>query len=196
MGHARFTDPDGQPFDRYVVRHPGAVAVVAVDDRRRATLVRQLRPAVWSSVLEAPAGTRDVDGEPPEAAAARELAEEAGLEALRLELLAETWNSPGVSDQRTLVYLATGLRPCPTDRHGVEERWMTVEQVDLDEVEALVAAGRLRDQTTVLGLLLARGALDGRGAGGPDAGGLSAGGPGTGGPGTGGPQVGGPGAPG
>lgn len=161
MGHGRFTDPDGRPFDRFVVRHPGAVAVVAVDDRRRATLVRQLRPAVWSTVLEVPAGTLDVDGEAPEAAAARELAEEAGLVADRLDLLAETWNSPGVSDQRTLVYLATGLRPCPTDRRGVEERWMTVEEVGLDQVEALVAAGRLRDQTTVLGLLLARGALGG-----------------------------------
>lgn len=159
-GRARFTDPDGQPFDRYVIHHPGAVAVVAVDDRRQATLVRQLRPAVWASVLEIPAGTCDVDGEPPEETARRELAEEAGLEAGQLRLLAATWNSPGVSDQRTRIYLATGLRPCPTDRHGVEERWMTVEQVPLDEVEAMVADGRLMDQTTVVGLLLARGVLD------------------------------------
>lgn len=134
--------------------------MVAVDDRRQATLVRQLRPAVWASVLEIPAGTRDVDGEPPEETARRELAEEAGLEAGTLRLLAVTWNSPGVSDQRTRIYLATELRPCPTDRHGVEERWMTVEQVPLDEVEAMVTDGRLMDQTTVVGLLLARGVLD------------------------------------
>ena len=159
-GRARFTDPDGRPFDRYVIHHPGAVAVVAVDDRRRATLVRQLRPAVWASVLEIPAGTCDVDEEPPAETARRELAEEAGLEPDHLELLATTWNSPGVSDQRTNIYLATGLRPCPTDRHGVEERWMTVEQVALDDVEAMVADGRLMDQTTVVGLLLARGVVD------------------------------------
>lgn len=161
VAHARFSDPDGQPFDRYVMRHPGAVAVVAVDGDRQATLVRQLRPAVWAEVLEIPAGTRDVDGEDPAVTAARELAEEAGLEADRVELLAETWNSPGVSDQRTLVYLATGLHPCPTDRRGVEERWMTVTHVDLDDVESLVAAGELVDQTTILGLLLARGRVAG-----------------------------------
>ncbi len=177
---ARFADPDGQPFDRYVVHHPGAVAVVAVDDRRRATLVRQLRPAVWASVLEIPAGTCDVGGEPPEETARRELGEEAGLEADHLQLLAVTWNSPGVSDQRTRIYLATGLRPRPTDRHGVEERWMTVEQVALDDVEAMVADGRLKDQTTVVGLLLARGVLVGAGPGGgaPPAGGATDGAPG------------------
>lgn len=142
-----------------MVRHPGAVAVAAVDDGGRATLVRQLRPAVWAPVLEVPAGTCDVGGEAPETTAARELAEEAGLVADRLELLAVTCNSPGVSDQWTRIYLATGLRPCPTDRHGVEERWMTVERVALDDVEAMVADGRLVDQTTVVGLLLARRAL-------------------------------------
>ena len=97
-----------------------------------ATLVRQFRPAVWESVLEIPAGTRDVDGEPPEETARRELAEEAGLVAERLELLAAVYNTPGFSDQRTIIYLATGLRPCPTDRAGVEEQWMTIERVALE----------------------------------------------------------------
>jgi ADP-ribose pyrophosphatase len=156
---AGFTDPDGRPFERSVVRHPGAVAVVAVDEMGLATLVRQLRTAVWQSVLEVPAGTCDVDGEPLEVTARRELVEEAGLEAERLEVLASVFNSPGYSDQRTTVYLATGLRPCATARAGVEEQWMTTEQVALADVERLVAEGRLVDQTTVLGLLLARGAL-------------------------------------
>jgi 8-oxo-dGDP phosphatase len=159
VGHAHFTDPEGQPFDRYLLHHPGAVAVVAVDDEGTATLVRQLRPAVWESVLEIPAGTRDVAGEPPEETARRELAEEAGLVAERLEPLVAVYNTPGISDQRTTIYLATGLRPCPTDRAGVEERWMTTERVALEDVDDLVASGRLVDETTVLGLLLARQAL-------------------------------------
>ncbi len=156
---ATFSDPDGHPFERSIVRHPGAVAVVAVDAQDRATLVRQLRAAVWQLLLELPAGTCDVDGEPPLETARRELAEEAGLEADDWRPLATVFNSPGYSDQQTTVFLATGLRPCATARSGVEERWMTTETVALAEVEALMADGTLADETTVLGLLLARRAL-------------------------------------
>ena len=79
MGRVELVDPDGEPFERFIVHHPGAVAIVPVDADRRVTLVRQYRAAVDRMVLEAPAGTCDVDGEPPEATARRELAEEAGL---------------------------------------------------------------------------------------------------------------------
>jgi 8-oxo-dGDP phosphatase len=149
-------DPDGDPFERVVVRHPGAVTVVPVHDDGTVTLVRQYRAAVDTLVLEIVAGTRDQDGEEPEATARRELAEEAGLEAAHWELLIGTWNSPGVSDQQTLVYLATGLTSVPTRPQGVEEGYMTVETMHLDDVDALVADGSLRDETTVLGLYLAR----------------------------------------
>jgi ADP-ribose pyrophosphatase len=163
VGHARFTDPDGEPFDRFVVHHPGAVAVVAVDDDGTVTLVRQLRPAVWESVLEIPAGTCDVDGEPLEETARRELAEEAGLQAERMEQLAAVYNTPGFSDQCTTIFLATGLRPCSTGRSGVEERWMTIERVALADLDHLATSGRLVDETTMLGLFLAREALARRG---------------------------------
>ena len=149
-------DPDGKPFERVVVRHPGAVTIVPVHDDGRVTLVRQYRAAVDALVLEIPAGTRDKDGEEPEATARRELAEEAGLEAAHWELLIATWNTPGISDQRTLLYLATGLTSIPARPEGVEEGYMTVETIHLDEVEALVADGSLRDETTVLGLYMAR----------------------------------------
>lgn len=157
--HGRYRAPDGEAFERDLVRHPGAVTVVPVHEDGTVTLVRQLRPSVWEGVLEAPAGTCDVDGEPPEDTARRELAEEAGLEARRLQRLALIYNSPGVSDQRTILYLATGLSPCDTDRAGIEEQWMEVESVHLSDVHRLVAEGRLRDATTILGLLLARDAL-------------------------------------
>ena len=67
-----------------------------------------------------------------------------------------TWNTPGVSDQHTLIYLATGLSSIPTRPQGVEEGYMTLDTIHLDDVEALVADGSLRDETTVLGLYLAR----------------------------------------
>jgi 8-oxo-dGTP pyrophosphatase MutT (NUDIX family) len=149
-------DPDDKPFERVVVRHPGAVTVVPVHDDGTVTLVRQYRAAVDALVLEIPAGTRDKDGEEPEATARRELAEEAGLEATRWELLIGTWNTPGVSDQHTLIYLATGLSSIPARPQGVEEGYMTLETIRLDDVDALVADGSLRDETTVLGLYLAR----------------------------------------
>jgi ADP-ribose pyrophosphatase len=149
-------DPDDKPFERVVVRHPGAVTVVPVHDDGTVTLVRQYRAAVDALVLEIPAGTRDKEGEEPEATARRELAEEAGLEATRWELLIGTWNTPGVSDQHTLIYLATGLSSIPIRPQGVEEGYMTLETIHLDDVDALVADGSLRDETTVLGLYLAR----------------------------------------
>jgi 8-oxo-dGTP pyrophosphatase MutT (NUDIX family) len=160
LHHVTLADPDGEEFERDVVRHPGAVAIVPVHADGTVTLVRQMRAAVGESVLEVPAGTRDVDGEPPEATARRELAEEAGLRASHVEQLASLYNSPGYSDQRTTIYLATDLEPCDTDRAGIEERWMSVEHVALADLEGLVAQGRLVDAATVAGLLLARIALD------------------------------------
>jgi ADP-ribose pyrophosphatase len=149
-------DPDDKPFDRFVIRHPGAVTIVPVHDDGTVSLVRQYRAAVDALVLEIPAGTRDKDGEAPEATARRELAEEAGLEAANLDLLLGTWNTPGISDQHTLVYLATGLSSIPARPDGVEEGYMTIETIHLDDIDALVADGSLKDETTVLGLYLAR----------------------------------------
>ena len=159
----RLLDPDDKPFDRFVIRHPGAVTIVPVHDDGTVTLVRQYRAPVDTLVLEIPAGTRDKDGESPEATARRELAEEARLEATYWELLLGTWNSPGISDQQTLIYLATGLSSIPARPDGVEEGYMTVETIHLDDVDALVAAGSLKDETTVLGLYLARQRLSDRG---------------------------------
>ena len=118
--------------------------------------MRQYRAAVDALVLEIPAGTLDKEGEEPEDTARRELAEEAGLEAAHWELLIGTWNTPGISDQHTLIYLATGLTSIPSRPQGVEEGYMTVETIHLDDVDALVADGSLKDETTVLGLYLAR----------------------------------------
>jgi 8-oxo-dGTP pyrophosphatase MutT (NUDIX family) len=123
LERARFVDPDGEEFERQVVRHPGAVAVVPAHPDGTVTLVRQFRPAIGHAMLEIPAGTRDVAGEAPELTARRELAEEAGLVAGRLQRLAALRNSPGYSDQLTIVFLATDLTPCETDRSGVEEHW-------------------------------------------------------------------------
>jgi 8-oxo-dGTP pyrophosphatase MutT (NUDIX family) len=160
VGQAALLDPNGESFERSIIHHPGAVTIVPIDANRRVTLVRQYRAAVDRMVLEAPAGTCDVDGEELEATARRELEEEAGLLAESMEVLIGTFNTPGISDQHTTIYLATGLSPCPAKPSGVEEGFMTIETIALDDVESLVADGTLVDETTVLGLFLARTHLD------------------------------------
>jgi len=162
---ARFRAPDGAEFRREVVRHPGAVAVVALTAEGRVLLVRQYRGSVDRALLEIPAGTRDVEGEPPHETARRELLEEVGVEAGRMEALGTMLNSPGFCDEETLLYLATDLRDGVPDRHGAEESAIEVVAVPLAETDALRRRGELVDGQTVLGLLLARQHLEG--AGGP-----------------------------
>lgn len=156
---ARFRAPDGSTFHRDVVRHPGAVAVVAVTDHATAVLVRQYRGPLDRWLLEIPAGTRDVAGERPETTAGRELEEEAGVRAGKIEHLATVANTPGFCDELTELYLATGLSEATAARHGHEEEGIEVVEVALDEVDAMVADGRLVDAQTILGLLLARARL-------------------------------------
>jgi 8-oxo-dGTP pyrophosphatase MutT (NUDIX family) len=156
---ARFVAPDGAPFTRDVVRHPGAVAVVAVTEHDSVLLVRQYRGAVDTTLLEIPAGTRDVEGEAPETTARRELEEEVGVRAGTMRLLGSMLNSPGFCDQQTLLYLAQQLEPTEPSRHGEEERYIEVVEMALSDVDTMVASGELVDAQTLLGLFLARDAL-------------------------------------
>ena len=145
---------DGERFTRTVVRHPGAVVVVPVVDDD-VILVRQFRAAVGRSLLEVPAGKRDVEGEAPETTAARELEEEIGQSPGRLRKLCEFYNSPGFCDEYTYLFCATELAALP-ERHGVtaEEEAMTVERVPLAAAGELIAAGELVDAKSIIGLLL------------------------------------------
>jgi len=155
---ARFAAPDGTTFERDVIRDKQVVAMVPVlDDGASVLLVRQYRGAIDAELLEIPAGLCDVDGEDdPEATAARELAEEVGKAAAILERLATIHPAAGISDEHTIVYLATGLTDVPTSHQGIEEEHMTTEVVRLVDVPAMVADGRLTDAKTIIGLLLTR----------------------------------------
>jgi 8-oxo-dGTP pyrophosphatase MutT (NUDIX family) len=140
-----------------VVHHPGAVGVVPVVDEGSAVLlVRQYRSSIDAELLEIPAGLRDVDGEPPEETARRELIEEVGRRAGRLEKLCAFHNSPGFCDEVVHVFAAFDLEPCDRDLQGIEEQHMTVERVSLDDVPGLVASGAITDAKTVIGLSLLR----------------------------------------
>jgi 8-oxo-dGTP pyrophosphatase MutT (NUDIX family) len=160
LTRARFADPSGERFERDIVRHPGAVAVVAVTDGSAVVLAHQYRPAIDRWILEIPAGTCDVAEEADEVTARRELAEEVGYGAATLTLLTRCVITPGFCDEYTAIYLATGLTPVPTDRQGVEERYMQVVEVPLDGFDALVDDGTIIDASTILGVGLARRRLD------------------------------------
>ena len=156
LSSATFSAPDGEEFERDIVHHPGAVSVVPVHDDGMVTLVRQYRAPLDALLLEVPAGKRDVHGEDPAVTASRELAEEVGLVAGRLELLVEFYNSPGFSDEHSFIFLARDLTECAMQRDGVEEEAMVIERVRLDDVVSLIEAGAIADAKTIIGLVLAR----------------------------------------
>lgn len=144
--------------DREYVRHPGAVAVIALDEADRVLLVRQYRHPVRTELWEPPAGLLDVAGEDPVDAAQRELAEEADLVAGRWWRLADYYSSPGGNDEALTVFLARDLTPvAEADRHAreAEERDLVVGWFDLDEAVAAVLAGRVRNPSAVVGVLAA-----------------------------------------
>jgi 8-oxo-dGTP pyrophosphatase MutT (NUDIX family) len=145
--------PGGERHEREIVHHPGAVGVVPWHDDGTITLVRQYRAALDADVWEIPAGLRDVEGEPTELTASRELGEEAGLQAGRMEHVVTFHNSPGFSDEAVVVYLATDLTEVPDDRQSPEEEHMTLARGSLDEGLAMVDDGRITDAKTVIALL-------------------------------------------
>lgn len=153
---ARFEAPDGTAFEREVVRHPGAVSVVPLQENGRVLMVRQFRAPIAADLLEIPAGKCDVSGEPPEATARRELAEEVGKRAATMHRLAGFYNSPGFCDEYSIVFLALDLEDCASDGQGVEEQHMSIEEVALGDVPALVARGEITDAKSIIGLCLAR----------------------------------------
>jgi len=153
---ATFEGPDGHRFDRELVRHPGAVGVVAVDGDE-VVLVRQYRAAIEAELLEIPAGKLDVHGESGADAAVRELEEEAGLRPVGpVELLSRYVVAVGMSDEWFECYLARAVTSCAASPQGAEEEAMTVERVRLADVPAMIADGRIHDAKTIIGLLLAR----------------------------------------
>ncbi len=144
-----FRHEDGEEVTREIVRHEGAVGVVA-HDGELVYLVRQPREAVGSpDLLELPAGKLDVEGEGPLETAKRELAEEIGKAAEQWEHLATFYTSPGFTDEECHVYLATGLSDAEADTD--EHERIDVEARPLSELDALI--DEARDSKTLIGLL-------------------------------------------
>lgn len=151
--------PDGELVGREVVEHPGAVAVVALDEEDRVLMIQQYRHPVGAMLWEIPAGLRDVAGEPLLQAAQRELLEEAGYRAGDWHLLADYLSSPGITNERLRVFLARHLTMVPAGQREYvrqhEEAYLTVAWVPLEEAVRGVIAGDLHNGVAVVGILSA-----------------------------------------
>ena len=146
---------DGEIIRQYV-DHPGAAAIVAVDDQERVLLIQQYRHPIRSRDWEIPAGLLDVDGESPLQTAQRELREEADLRAEEWAPLLSIHTSPGGNDEVVHLFLARGFTPVGTAHaREAEEADIRIEWVPLEDALAGIFAGRLRNGILAVGLLAA-----------------------------------------
>ena len=157
--------PDGDVVPRDVVEHPGAVAIVALDDAGRVLLIRQYRHPAGHFLWEIPAGLRDVPGEPPHRTGERELCEETGYAARTWHVLTGCFTSPGISTERVTVYLARDLAEVPDAERGPplrhEEADLKLAWVPLEQAVQLFLAGELHNGVTAVGILAAYAARQG-----------------------------------
>lgn len=135
-----------------VLEHTGGVSLIPLDEDDNVLMVRQYRHCVGHELLELPAGTVKV-GEDPAATAARELQEEVGMAAAKLELIGEFFLAPGYSTELMRVYVATGLSPASLPQDDDEQ--IEVERVPFVEAVRLAINGQLHDAKSISGLLLA-----------------------------------------
>lgn len=152
----RVEPPRGEPFTRQYISHPGAVGIIAVDDRDRVAVVHQYRHPVGLKLVEPPAGLLDVDGEDPLVAAQRELAEEVQLQAETWRVLVDVCTSPGGSQESARVFLAMGLSEAPHPDGFVPEDEEADMQIGWEPFDLLVdgvLAGRLQSPLLVAGVM-------------------------------------------
>ncbi|MGO4806784.1 NUDIX domain-containing protein [Arthrobacter sp. 2MCAF15] len=149
---------DGDTLVRDYIDHPGAVAILPMNDAGDVLLLRQYRHPVGMDLWEIPAGLLDVEGEDFVVGAARELAEEADLVADRWNVLADFFNSPGSSSEAIRIYLARGLSEVPGHERHVrtdEEAEIELHWTPLDQAVLAVLDGRLHNPSAVVGVLAA-----------------------------------------
>ena len=145
--------PNGHSALREVACHPGASAVVALDDDNNIILVQQYRAPVGRLTLEIPAGKFDHVGEDPLLCAQRELSEETGLDAEHWQKLTVLETTPGFCNERIHIYLATGLKQGET--HPDEDEFVATTRIPLTEAVARVMDGTFRDGKTALAIMMA-----------------------------------------
>ena len=145
--------PDGRETKFEIIEHGGSVVVIPVDEHGNMYFVRQYRHAGGIDLLELPAGTRDGD-EPYEECAAREIREETGMEAGKLQKVGEFFLAPGYSSEFMEVYLATDLKHNPLEAD--EDEFLSVEKYPVRQAIEMAERGEMPDAKSLAALLMAK----------------------------------------
>ncbi len=152
--------PDKKYSKREIVEHPGAVGIIPITDDGKLILVRQYRKPVEKFLLEIPAGRLEINEEPRETGL-RELKEETGYQAEKLEYVFEFYPSAGITTEKIHLFIARGLTPGETDFDSGE--FLETEIVSIKDLERMVKRGEILDSKTVIGLYLAKEYLEEKG---------------------------------
>jgi ADP-ribose pyrophosphatase len=139
-------------YDRHIIKHNGSAVIIPVFADKTVALVRQYRHAAQKYLLELPAGSLEV-GENPQDGALREIQEEIGFAAGKIELLTEFYVSPGFLDEKMFVFLATDL--VEVGQNLDDDEFIEVERKTFPEIYQMIANGEFEDAKTMLGLILA-----------------------------------------
>ena len=153
----RMKMPDGRQTNFDIVEHTGSVVILPIDEQGNLLFVRQYRHAAGMDLLELPAGTRDGD-EPHEVCAAREIREETGMAAGKMERIGDFYLAPGYSTEFMAVFLATDLKHDPLQAD--EDEFLQVEKLTVKKAFELALHGEMPDAKTLAALFLARARLD------------------------------------
>ncbi|HMS00575.1 MAG TPA: NUDIX hydrolase [Anaerolineales bacterium] len=145
--------PDGRETKFEIIEHGGSVVVIPVDEHGNMYFVRQYRHAAGMDLLELPAGTRDGD-EPYEECAAREIREETGMEAGKLQKVGEFFLAPGYSSEFMEVYLATDLKHNPLEAD--DDEFLSVEKYPVRQAVEMAERGEMPDAKSLAALLMAK----------------------------------------
>ncbi|AGK54784.1 NUDIX hydrolase [Bacillus sp. 1NLA3E] len=140
--------PDGKIAKRELIKHPGAVAIIAVTDEGKIVMVEQFRKALERNIVEIPAGKLE-KGEEPLASAARELEEETGYVCETLELVTSFYTSPGFADEIVYVYEARGLSKKENPAAQDEDEFINLIELSLDEALEYIAQQKIHDAKTI-----------------------------------------------
>lgn len=140
--------PNGKQSKREIIKHPGAVAILAITADKKVVMVEQYRKALERTIVEIPAGKLE-KGEEPALCARRELEEETGYECESLELLTSFYTSPGFADEIVHVYIATGLTKKENAAALDEDEFVNLEELTLEEAVQYIKEQKIYDAKTI-----------------------------------------------
>ncbi|WP_112181240.1 MULTISPECIES: NUDIX hydrolase [Paraliobacillus] len=144
--------PNGKTSKREIIKHPGAVAIIALTEENKIVFVEQYRKPLEKSLVEIPAGKLE-EGEKPEVTALRELEEETGYTTDQLELVISFYSSPGFADELLYIYFTDKLKPLEEKKSLDEDEFVELMELTLEEAEALMAEQKIHDAKTVYALM-------------------------------------------